>query len=103
MGKLFNGVAVLAGGLAGNYVGEQAAAMIPQATVAIPGTKKALNLAGAAGAVAVGGFGPKGGVIGGLVQGFAGGLAAGSDPIGTSAGYTRQTGIAYIGIGGLGV
>lgn len=81
LGKLARGAVVALGGNLGGLAGSFVSNKLPQTNVTIPGTQKNLNLAGEGLAVLVGGFGGSApGLLGDGLEGFAGGMAAASDP-----------------------
>lgn len=77
--KLMHGFISAAAALAGKFAGGYVNSAVPQANLKVTSTK-AINVASFAGGALVSGFGPKGGLMGSVVQGFGNGLAAGSDP-----------------------
>ena len=96
VGKLVEGVEVYLGGLLGGLGGNYVKAAVPQANVQVTSTK-GINLVDAALSVGLGGFGPKSGHVGRVLQGVAGGLGAASDPFtgavsGSQAPSMRQVG-----------
>ena len=102
LGKLLNGVVFSAAAVGGKFVGDKINTAVPQANVPIT-ANKGINLASFLGGAVVSGFGPKGGLMGAVVQGAAGGVAAGSDPVSSQLGGGSMRYLGAAQYGSLGV